>query len=275
MKGLSVIVIFFFFILFFSGCSTIKVAAKVQHPSEIDMTPYTQVAIMDIKGNYGENFSGFLKSSFIKNGKFSILNCDPIKRKMETTEEIHVTTQQSKQLNDLEKGALAVELLTGRDLGVNSTESKTETKLMTTVHYVDEANPDCMSDKLIATAMIKGYYKGTLTQNVQKEKSTCKDKNKNEYVCYEYTRKAILSTSGNIDVIDAESGGVIRSQTLENQCKNSTHRTDAIPASINENDLSQKCIRRDVARFVRTVTPWTETVMVPYKKDGDLPQLEK
>lgn len=274
MKRLSVIVAFFCFIVFFSGCSTVKVATKVQHPSEIDMTPYTQVAVMDITGNYGKDFFKSLKSSFTKKGGLAILNCAPIKRKVETIEKIDVTTQQAKKLNNLEKGALAIELFTGRDLGVNTTEAKTETKLVTKISYIDEPNPNCTDDKLISSAIIKGNYNGAFSQNVQKKKSTCEDKNKKEYVCYQYTRDAILLTSGSIDVIDADSSKLIRSQTLADKCTRSTRSTDSTPAIIDENDLKRQCMHRDVARFMKTVTPWTETVMVAFKKDSDLPQLE-
>ena len=40
-------------LIFIGGCGTVKVPVKVTHPAEINMTPYKQIAISDIKGDMG------------------------------------------------------------------------------------------------------------------------------------------------------------------------------------------------------------------------------
>lgn len=274
MKVLSfMLVLYSVFIV--SGCSTVMVSAKVKHPSEINMTPYNQVAVMDLKGNYGRDFAGLLKSSLTRNEDFSLLNCESVKRKVETTEKTDVTTHNQKELSDLEKGAFVLGALTGRDFGVRaSTESKTETKYVTKVSYVEDPNPNCTKSRLASSAIIQGYYDGDFTQNIEKTKANCKDKDKKDYVCYVSIRSAKLVTKGSVDVIDADSGNIIKSKVVGSTCNRSTRKVDGTPAVISENELKQQCMKKDVSRFVKTVTPWTQIVRVAYVKDSDLPQLE-
>ncbi len=270
----SLVVIVTLFITLLSGCSTTKVAVQIKHPSEIDMTPYSQVALMEFEGNYGDELNRHLKSMLTSSNEFKVLDCKPIKRAVETIETISIEKQVSKKLSDLEKGALILGALTGRDLNITTTKLKTETRDVKKTHYITEDNPACAADKLANTAIISGSYTGKHSTKVKVTELTCTDKDDKKYLCSIYRRDTAVITTGNIDVREAGTNQLISSKPFSETCKDIlTIRHKAPPSR--EEYVKNKCFAKIIARFAKTVTPWTETVQVPYKTDGDVPELEQ
>jgi len=257
-----------------SGCSTTKVAVQVKHPSEIDMSSYSQVALMGFEGNYGEELHGYLKSKLASSNEFKIIDCKPIKRAVETTETVTVESKVSKKLSDLEKGALILGALTGKDLGVTMTKPKTETREIKKIHYVSEDNPACDTDKLVNTAIISGSYTGKYSTKVEVTELYCTDKDDKKYPCSIYRRDSTVTTSGYIDIREAGTNQLISSKPFSETCKESMTLRHKAPPS-REEHIRNKCSIKITSRFSKTVTPWTETVQVPYKTDGDVPELEQ
>jgi curli biogenesis system outer membrane secretion channel CsgG len=56
------------------GCGTVHVPVRVTHPAEINMAKYKQVAINEIKGNLGEDFSSALKDRLDQNQRFTMVD---------------------------------------------------------------------------------------------------------------------------------------------------------------------------------------------------------
>ncbi|MDH5545016.1 MAG: tetratricopeptide repeat protein [Gammaproteobacteria bacterium] len=261
-------------ILLLGACSTIKVSTPVTHPAEVDMRNYKKVAIMEIEGNYGSHYRDRIKAKLAAENSFEVLDCAPIEREVKTTEEITTSSERNRKLNDIEKVAVIAGVLTGQNLGVTTTTPVEEKRIVTKTHIVKEENPACTKEKLLRTALITGKVAGQFTDKVDRESATC-TRDKKKYPCNSYTRKSSITASGSIDLKDAESGKLIRSKSVQDICKDSTYATDQAPAQISETTLIEKCANQNSVAFSKIITPWTEYVRVAYKKDGDLPSLEK
>jgi tetratricopeptide (TPR) repeat protein len=138
----------------------------------------------------------------------------------------------------------------------------------------DESKRVKLGKMLSASAMIAGHTEGKYDEKVTYFNSTCGEKN-HEYACRVYTRAGLVKTSGSIDVIDVQTGQIIKSKSLYNSCPASTQATDALPDTIDKDSLFGTCLYRNVQAFVKAISPWTETLMVPFMKDSTIPDLEK
>jgi tetratricopeptide (TPR) repeat protein len=130
-----------------------------------------------------------------------------------------------------------------------------------------------MGKLLPAAALITGRTNGNYDENIVYRDETCGDK-KNKYPCRRYTRNGTYRTSGSIDVIDVATGQIIKSKVQGNQCEDSTQAIDGTPVEIDRNALASKCLTQNLVVFTKAISPWTETVQVPFKTDKDMPELE-
>jgi len=133
-----------------------------------------------------------------------------------------------------------------------------------------------LGNLLPATAIITGRTDGKYDEKVTYSNGTCyRDKNdKKGYPCRTYTRTGIYSTSGSIDVIDVSTSQILKSRQLGNRCENSNSATGGEPETIDKDALASTCINQNVTKFMKAISPWTETVQAPFRKDGELPELE-
>jgi len=218
-------------LIFISGCGTVKVPVKVTHPAEINMTQYKQIAISDIKGNMGQEFSDGLKNRLIECGRFKVVDRNRMNQIM-------------KELK-----------LSQSDL-------------------TDSGNTIKLGKLMSASALIAGHTEGKYNETRSRQKRKCY-KDKKEYSCTTYYRKGIFSTSGSIDVIDVQTGEIIRSKVLNARYKKSTGATDATPPSIDKGSLARSANSDNLEKFMKAITPWNEMVMVPFKTDGNISDLER
>lgn len=222
-------------LLALSACSTVKVPMTIKHPAEINMSNYQQIAIGEIKGSHGRDFAGEIKNRLVESGRFKVVDRSRLDAVM-------------KELN-----------LSSSDL----TESKNRAKL---------------GKLLNASALIAGYLDGKYKESTSSKKSTCyktSGKKTVEYACTVYYRKGTYSTSGSVDVVDVQTGELLRSKSLSASYVRTTNATNARPEAIDKDSLYTACLQDGVKTFMKSINPWDETVMVPFKKDGDIPALER
>jgi len=127
---------------------------------------------------------------------------------------------------------------------------------------------------LSASAMVAGHTEGKYKEERTKSKSTC-TKNKVEYPCTIYYRKGVYRTSGSIDVIDVQTGEIVKSKMLNAISERTTRATDADPPSIDKDSLASSALSINIHTFFKAINPWTETVQVPFVKDKAIPDLER
>lgn len=235
LKRLSSLVFSLFFLTLLNACATVKVPITVKHPAEINMSKYKQIAIAEITGRHGRGFAGEIKNKLVESGSFKVIDRSRMKAIM-------------KELN-----------LSQSDL----TASKNRAKL---------------GKLLSASALITGYLDGKYKEDTSSKKSTCYKKSGKktvEYSCTVRYRKGTYSTNGSIDVVDVETGELLRSKALSAAYVSTTNATNARPAAIDRDSLYTSCLMDNVKTFMRSINAWNETVLVPFKKDGDIPALER
>ena len=149
------------------------------------------------------------------------------------------------------------------------------------MHELRLSNSDlAQSDKaaklgnlLPATAIITGRIDGDYKEKTESSNATCY-KDKVKYSCTNYTRSGKFNTSGSMDVIDVSTGEIVKSKRLANSCENNTSATDETPPSIDRDELVGNCLNQGLNAFFKAISPWSELVNVPFRKDGDIPNLE-
>lgn len=138
----------------------------------------------------------------------------------------------------------------------------------------DSGNTIKLGKLMSASALIAGHTEGNYSETRSRKKGKCY-KDKKEYSCTTYYRKGIFSTSGSIDVIDVQTGEIIRSKVLNARYTKSSSATDAAPPSIDKGSLARTANSDNLEKFMKAITPWDEMVMVPFKTDSNIPDLEK
>lgn len=227
-KGIIFVSIFLVSVL--AGCGTVRIPMQVTHPAEINMAPYKQVAISDIKGNLGQSFAGGLKEGLVESGRFQVVDRQRLDQIM-------------------------------RELRLSSSD------------LADTSKAKKMGKLLPAAALIAGQTDGNYKESVVYQDETCGSKD-NKYPCRRYIRNGTYRTSGSIDVIDVATGQIIKSKVQSNTCEGSTQAIDGTPVEIDRDALASKCLNQNLTVFTKAISPWTETVQVPFKTDKKMPELE-
>lgn len=138
----------------------------------------------------------------------------------------------------------------------------------------DSGNAIKLGKLMSASALIAGHTEGCYKEKTSSSKGTCY-KDKKKYPCTIYYRKGQYSTSGSIDVIDVQTGQIIKSKILNAAYNKSTRATDATPPPINKDSLAYAALSKNLNDFMKAITPWDEMVQVPFVKDNAIPELEK
>lgn len=142
----------------------------------------------------------------------------------------------------------------------------------------DSANPNkqMKSGKLIgAAALIQGHTSGQYSEEVTYRQSTCYASGGVKYTCNLYTRRGQVRTDGSIDVIDVQTGKIIKSKPLNATCNQKTGPVEGTPPGIDKDGLSGECLGENVMTLIKAISPWRETVMAAFVKDDAMPNLEK
>lgn len=218
-----------------SSCGTVNIPMRVTHPAEINMTPYKQVALAEIEGNMGQNVSDAIKNLLIESGRFQVVDRSRLDQIM-------------KELN-----------LSQSDLA-------------------DTFNRAKLGKLMSASAMIAGRAEGTYDEKLTKEETVCAKYIGGQMVsvaCTKYMRKGTYRTAGSIDVIDIQTGQILKSKLFNNVCEKKNTAYDGIPESIDTGALGSECLTKNVHAFMKAISPWTETVQSPFQTDKAIPELEQ
>ena len=220
-----------------SGCvTTVNVPVPVTMPAEIDMSPYKRIALAEIKENLGSDFSDHLKQDLLRSGRFEVVDRERLDQIL-------------------------------KELRFSQSD------------IVDSRKSPKLGKLIGAAAIISGRLSGGYTQSVSQYRTTCSvypEQGKPYSVpCTQYTRKGIYRTRGSVDVIDVQTGKILKSKQLYETCELATQATGASPPSVDNNVLRDQCVQRNVLKLVKAITPWTEQVMVPFEKDDENPEIER
>jgi hypothetical protein len=90
-----------------------------------------------------------------------------------------------------------------------------------------------------------------------------------------YRRQGAATVAASFDVVDVASGENIKPKRLKCDDARETHAVDEEPPAIDGQAMLDHCSTKIVADFMKAIAPWQDFVDVPFKKDGDLPSLER
>lgn len=216
-----------------SGCSTVRVPVSVQHPAEIDLSGYKQIALGSFQGNLGGAFYDRIKQGLVESpSRFQVLDRSRLNQ---------ILGELRLSQSDLVDTRYRVKV--GRLLG--------------------------------ATALITGSMHKTYNENTQSSQGECQSKQRGKYHCWSYERTGVLKTSGSVDVIDMQTGQILKSKALNDICPETNSSVDESPAYIDVNALTERCLQRQVNNFMRSVSIWSEVVNAPFEKDSALPGIDR
>ena len=137
----------------------------------------------------------------------------------------------------------------------------------------DSSSAKKLGKLLPAAALVTGHTDGNYKEKVVYQDQTCGSKDK-KYACRRYIRNGTYRTSGSIDVIDVATGQIIKSKVQGNTCEESTQAIDGTPEGIDQDALASRCLTQNLVVFTKAISPWTQTVQVPFKTDKKMPELE-
>lgn len=216
-----------------SGCSTVRVPVVVQHPAEIDLSGYRQIALGTFQGDLGSKFYDRIKQGLVDSpSRFQVLDRSGLNQILGEL-----------RLSQSDLVDVRYRAKTGRLLG--------------------------------ATALITGGMYKTYNESSSSSQRTCKTKERGEYNCRVYERSGVLSTSGSVDVIDLQTGQILKSKALNDTCAVTNSAIDESPAYINVNALAEQCLQNQVNIFMRSVSIWSEVISAAFEEDSDIPEIDR
>jgi len=92
---------------------------------------------------------------------------------------------------------------------------------------------------MAASALITGRADGKYKEHMSSKRSTCVDSNGNKYACTTYYRKGKYHTRGGIDIIDIQTGEILRSKALNAVREETKSSTEGHPEAIDEDALAR------------------------------------
>jgi curli biogenesis system outer membrane secretion channel CsgG len=137
----------------------------------------------------------------------------------------------------------------------------------------DEKSRGKLGKLLTASVLVYGSVQSDYSERLSQSNGTCFD-GKTKYACTRYTRTGKMVFNGAIDFIDAQTGEIFKNKILNASYTDSTGANNAEPGPVDKGALAGKALQENIATVIKAIQPWKETVMVPFKKDGDIPLLE-
>jgi len=127
-----------------------------------------------------------------------------------------------------------------------------------------------------ASALITGSAKGNYREGTFQKNTKCFDLlTQSLYDCIKYTREGIYTTAGGIDIIDVQTGELLRSKALNAKRKETNTAKNGIPEMIDKDALIAVAMNENVDMIVRAITPWKQTINAPFTKVKKIPELER
>lgn len=147
----------------------------------------------------------------------------------------------------------------------------------------DASNTKKLGKILTAGALVAGKITThQYDENLTRESSTCSRTKKvgkklvtEKYACTIYNRKGKAQVRASIDVIDVATGATVVSDSLQAMREDSKSSVDEEPPIIDGNALLADARAEIAGEFIKDVLPHTVMVEVRFRKDGDVPALER
>lgn len=220
-------------VLLVSACA-VRVPIEVTHPAEIDMTRYKEVAILEIDGNMGRDFSDGLKNALVEGERFKVVDRNRMSQIM-------------------------------KELNISQSDLADEKKRLK------------LGKLMSASALISGHAEGDYKEQDTSMRMTCKYTNGQQYPCTMYGIKGVFKTGGSIDVIDVQTGQILRSKVIKASCekKSQSYIADTPAPAIDSDALKTQCLNTNVNTFLKAISPWKEIVQVLFMNDEKIPDLDK
>jgi tetratricopeptide (TPR) repeat protein len=154
---------------------------------------------------------------------------------------------------------------------------------LSTTELTDPGKRQQLGKFLTAGVLVAGKITSySYDEEVTKEQQKCtkyegepNNQRKVEYECTHYTRKGKALIRASIDVVDVTTGSTVVSDQLEQAPFAKTEAIDKDPDSIDGKAMLRSAQRAIVDEFSKDVLPFTVNVEVRFRKDGDLPALER
>ena len=154
---------------------------------------------------------------------------------------------------------------------------------MSASDLTDPSSTRKLGKMLTAGAIVAGKLTThSYEENMEQNRSTCsrsvgKGKNRRtvQYACTRYKRTGKAVVRASMDVIDVTTGSTAISDALSAERSDYETATDQQPKSIDGNAMLAQARHQIVAEFIKDVLPHTVMVEVSFRKDGDLPALER
>lgn len=121
-----------------------------------------------------------------------------------------------------------------------------------------------------ASALITGWLNSTYSEGVQSYQLKCRSQ-----VCMNYQTTGVLRISGSMDVIDLQTGQILKSKMMNDTCQDSAWSMNGPPVHVDANALAEKCLSKQVNIFMRSVSIWSEVIDAPFEKDSALPGIDR
>lgn len=222
-----------------AGCASSRqyVPVLVTHPSEQDMAKYTQIIIGDISGTMADEFAAGLKQALVDADDFKVIDRSHVATLFGNLRLSRAAMRDPILRQKLEKMMDGSALLTGH------MDLRYRTRLTFTDGHCDSGRRDARKQPIMRP-------------------------------CKVYTETAEVTASGSIDVVDVETGAIIRSRALSASAQDSRQGIDARPAPMDPQPLFDTVINANVDTVIKAIASWEETVYLPYARIKDMPVVE-
>ncbi|MBI5043169.1 MAG: tetratricopeptide repeat protein [Nitrospirae bacterium] len=130
-----------------------------------------------------------------------------------------------------------------------------------------------LGKKLNAAAMIAGNVNGEYSGKLRFFDRPC-DGGQLPLPCKEFQWTGTYRITGSIDIIDLQTGEIIKSRPIGEACSNTSTGTDVFAEAVNKKELMSSCADRIARKFIKAITSRKRTVKVSFLIDKAIPELE-
>lgn len=171
------------------------------------------------------------------------------------------------------RSILAMERVSGPSAAEYQAEIRSAISASDYLTLVEPLDPSTAQVELRATVIEHGYR-----ETLERQTSTCTHRNGSKvtkYKCTNYNRKGRVMARLGVDLIDLGTSEVVTSKSFGCSKRRSTWSRRGTPSSIDSATLKRRCVVQLVRKLIRTISPWKDTLILPFEESKELPRLKK
>ncbi|MDD2806681.1 MAG: tetratricopeptide repeat protein [Elusimicrobiales bacterium] len=212
----------------------------INHPASVDMSGYRRIAIGEFTGSWSESAAGYIKERLVDGGIYSVTDRSQLNQILHELKINQSDFADPKFRIKLGRLLSSAALIIGRGIEVRLDEE------------VQSQNMTCTSV----------YGSGKTAQRVS-------------LPCTQYTKTCTARSFGAVDLIDVQTGSIIKSSRFGGRCSERGSAIDGVPQCPSKPNALESCaLTSDLNYFLSKITPWQERRLVPFSRDSDMPSLE-